>query len=225
MAMVNKIFMGLCIILLAGCATKSQFIYDHPDENTLASQQELIALVMPVNDLREDEKEIDQIFADDPLLEIQKIIKEEIASTGYFSEVILQQENQPVVNADIIFVPHLRKMQWMVPDYDDMIGKVYIISFLTGGIGGVAYGSTETDVIGDVELKLEIIEQSTNDVLHEKIHSGHHKQKMAKMNCDAPETKATVVGKSLKNAMVELSSDLNEVFADYLMINSEMVSE
>lgn len=225
MAKLNQIIFSIFIIILAGCSAKSQFIYDHPVESELAEHAQLVAVVMPVIDQREDGKEIDQIFADNPLQKIQKIIKEELIHSGYFSEVILLQEDQPTDDADISFVPQLSKMQWLVPDYDEMLGKTFIISILTGGIGGIAYGSGETDVIGEMHLKLEMIDIESKQVIHDKTYVGHFSQKMKKLNCDSPETKATVIGKSLKNAMKNMSSDLHDVFTDNFITGLEMKPE
>ena len=56
-----------------------------------------------------------------------------------------------------------------------------------------------------------MIEEATGQVLLERTYSGHYEQQMDKFKCDTPETKATMIGKSVKEAMNQLKIDLQKV--------------
>lgn len=197
-------------VLVGGCAAKSQFVYDHPAAYRGSIQGGMVAAMAPIADLREGSKEIDQIFADDPLDEIEVIIHEELISTGMFREVVASDKAGGSGYADLTVETSLLKMDWEVPDYDALTGKAFAISLLTGGIGGAIYGSTEVDVYGSTSLHARVTEAATSKVLLDKTYEFRYEERMTKFECDTPQTKAKMIGESLELAVDALMADLKE---------------
>lgn len=205
----------LCaVFFISGCATTSQFVYNHPTDFPEAKQENLVAAVVPIIDLRKGDKEIDKIYSDSPLVNIQKIIQEELRSTGLFKKVISISKADEENGADIMVEPSLAKLEWVVPNYDELVGKAFAVSVLTGGIGGAIYGSTDVDVYGNTSLHVKVMEISNGKVLLEKTYDGHCEEKMIKFKCDTPETKAKMIGTSLKQSIEAMKTDLKEAISE-----------
>lgn len=200
--------------LISGCAAKSPFVYDKPIDIPEPNQGVIVAVIAPLTDLREDDdKEIDKIYAKQPLEDIQEILLKELMSTGIFKEIIFSPTDDGNITADINIEPSLVEMRWEVPNYDDILNKAFLTSMLTGGIGGAIYGSTKTDVYGDTSLYIKIVQYPTEEIIIEKQYDGHCEEKVAKLSCDTPETKARMVGLSLEKALETLKVELTEKFS------------
>ena len=217
---VRRVFLLFCAaVLLGGCAAKSQFLYDLPQVSQDMPKGSVVALVSTVDDKRSGDKEIDRIYDCEPLENVQKIIVEEMKSTGIFKNVIgVPKGGQPeqIVSesdADILISPAVIKMDWEVPGYKEMLGKVFAVSILTGGIGGAIYGSTETEVLGETTVHVTLKNIKSGEVLLDKSYSGRYEEKMIRFRCDTPSTKARMVSKSLKAAIDFLKEDLWKVLS------------
>ncbi len=210
--MKKLIFAVFFLVFISGCATKSQFTYDPivAPETTGT----IVAVMTPVVDSRQDEKEIDKFYENDPAQEVQLILLKELMSTGLFKEVVAVENISDEPDAEFFIEPTMYKLEWMVPGHDAMVTKAFVTSMLTGGVGGVIYGSTKTDVFGETNLHLKITEAKTGNVLLEKNYTGKHQEKMAKISCDTPGTRTMMVGKSLKFAVEEIKNDLGELLGD-----------
>lgn len=196
-----------------GCATKTAFIYDHPDLAKAQTGTRLIA-VKPVADEREDAN-LDAIYENDVRIDIGKAIADELNSTGLFREVVLLdpqagEDDIRALSPDLVLTPALCQLLWEVPNYNDVVAKTFAISILTGGIGGAIYGSTGIDVKGHAQLEITLVD-ANGDTLLEKKYTGLEQREFIKLSCDTPETKATVAGKALKICLEELKADLAAV--------------
>ena len=208
----------LCVLLtlfVVGCATKSEFLYDHPNI-TENSPSGLVAACEKLQDKRQKPCKLDKIYYADPIEEIGKIIQQEIVSTGLFVQVIQLSEGDTKVSegglhgdADLLVSAKLREMNWIVPNYAAMLGKTFGVSVLTGGIGGLIYGSTETDVYGDAKISIKVVDLQFNRTLLDKDYVGHAEEKMKKLACDTPSAKARMVGEAIKGIMQQFKEDLS----------------
>ncbi len=117
--------------------------------------------------------------------------------------------------------PTLEEMKWEVPNYDRILATAFVTSLLTGGVGGVIYGSTKVDVYGDTTLKIKIIEQDTGKILIDKDYKAHIKERKAKLSCDTSTTKSEICGKSLKAAMELFKIDLAKIITNEPMKQAE----
>ncbi len=211
----RSIGMIFVLILVSGCAAKSNFIYTYPEANHKKSLTNMVAAVAQVKDLRQGEKKIDNVYVNDPLKDIQSIIKEELQSTGFFQKVFVISDENTDFKPNVIIEPSLSELKWEVPEYEEMLGKVFVVSFLTGGIGGLIYGSTGTDVYGSVDIHISLVESNNGKTLFENTYNGRYEENMPKLNCDTPETKSIVIGKALKQELKTLKVDLHEVVESY----------
>jgi hypothetical protein len=202
------------MLLLAGCSTK--FIYPTPEAKS-ADSKGLILAYKAVEDQRSDRK-IDEIYENkNPLGDIDKVIEEEIRSTGLFEKVVLIPGNQGddaaylrENNIGLLMTPSLKELKWQVPNYDAKMAGAFAVSILTGLVGGFIYGSIPTDVYGDTTMKVVLKDLNTGETLVEKDYTGHCSERKAMISCDSPKTKATAVGNSLKIIMDQFKGDLIE---------------
>lgn len=191
------IFFGFVALLFTGCATTIPFQYQHP-ESTQSGYTDMSIAYSYVNDQRA-EKDTDKIFESCPVEDLNKTIGEEIRSTGLFRKVISippdkMDDEKYLQNQDIDFVMNssLKEMKWEIPDYDKIQTTIFIVSFLTGGIGGVIYGSTDSDIYGDMKQRITLIEQNSGKILLDKEYTGHIEERKTKFKCDTLKTKAEI---------------------------------
>lgn len=202
------------ILLTCGCAAKSKFVYDQPLEHTGKGTGSIVAALGQISDKRTSEKEIDKNYDGEPLKDIHSMLENELLSTNLFERVVTVADAGAGVKADVIIDPSLTRLDWEVPDYNALKVKAFMAGLLTGVVGGVIYGSTDTDVYGDSGIQLRVTEQATGKVLLDKSYSGHHEETMIKFKCDIPETKVSMAGKSLRKAIEAIKSDLREVLGN-----------
>lgn len=209
------LFLIMTILLGTGCATKKPFTYEDSaaDINT-SPKTNLTVLVNTLTDKRENKK-IDEIYESDPILEIQSIMTKELVSTGLFGQVtsVPRSTDNQKTEADVLITPSLLKMNWHVPGYEAMQGNAFVVSALTGGLGGIIYGSTKTDVLGNTKLHVIVQNSETNETLLDQVYEGSYEEKLAKLSCDTPETKSRVVEKSLKLAIEKFKKDLTNIYS------------
>jgi hypothetical protein len=195
------------VVLTSACATPSEFIYPEISKSTLYNEEKLVCELEELKDKRTQQKEIDKIYKNPPVIEIQKILQKELINSGFFTEIHLATEI-PNDHAGYLIKPSLVRLEWEVPDYDNLVGTTFVVSLLTGGIGGLVYASTSTDVFGYVDLEIELYDLSTENLLTKKIYKGLIKQNMAKLSSDTPETKATIIGLAAQSAINQFKEDL-----------------
>lgn len=102
----------------------------------------------------------------------------------------------------------LVRLEWFVPGYKAMIKKAFAASFLTGGLGGLAYGSTSTRVEGHATVRLSVLCAGREVFARE--YAGRHEENTAKLKCDTMETRARVAGLALSDAIDKFLKDLDQ---------------
>lgn len=212
MKFIRNVVLFILIILASGCSTSSEFIYPENSKSTLYNGEKFFGELDELQDKRTQDKrtqdkEIDEIYKTPPVIEIQKILQDELINSGIFSEIHLALET-PKSQAGYLIKPSLIRLEWEVPGYGSMVGTTFGVSLLTGGIGGLIYGSTSTDVFGYVDLEIELYDLSSDKLLTKKLYKGLAKQNMAKLSSDSHETKATIIGLAVQSAINQFKEDL-----------------
>lgn len=203
---------ALAIILLVvfcGCgATKLPFTYTYSSRETPTG--DVVVALQGIRDNRTD-REIDKIYANSPSNELNTILKEEISGTGMIKSVAVKESSGSADDlrssgANFVVIPILKELRWEVPGYDTIKTLAFTTSFLTGGVGGMIYGSTSTDVYGIAELSIRVVDVNSADVL-DKAYTGRIEDRKAKLVCDTPGTKSEMVGRALKEAVDKFRAD------------------
>ena len=197
------------LVLLCGCgAAKLPFTYTYSSRETPAGN--VVVALQSIRDNRTD-REIDKIYANSPSNEVNTILKEEISGTGLVKSVVVKDSSGSADDlrssgANFLVIPVLKELKWEVPGYDTIKTLAFTTSFLTGGVGGMIYGSTSTDVYGIAELSIRIVDVNSTDVL-DKAYTARIEDRKAKLVCDTPGTKSEMVGRALKEAVDKFRAD------------------
>ena len=212
----------ILILFLSGCASTSTITlpYEYPKEKLSASAGSSIAIVYP-EDKRTPNEDIDKIWLDDPIKEIDKVVQEEIKSTGLFKEVL------PVNKAEIyksgarmVLYTSVMELKWDIPDQAESGGDTSVSFGLGGGSGGsggfgsILFGSGNgsTDLYGKAKIKVALVDQDTGQNLLDKEYYSRARKEMSRSNADKYGERAKVIGKALKDVMGQLKVDLKGLF-------------
>ena len=194
------VFVAL-VAFAGGCAANRQLIqlpYEMPAVGT-ANASAPTAEVVNVSDARED-RGVDGFLQDRPAEFVGKAVMAELESAGLFQAP--KANTQAAMHIDV----RLNDLSWAVPNHDSMMKTAFWTSFLTGGLGGLAYGSTDTPVFGRASLNLRITERATGKVYFDDKIEVVHQEKMAKLKCDTPKTQAHMIAAALADAMAKMKT-------------------
>jgi len=198
----------LLVATLSGCATQREFkgiaMYHEPITHLERDSHNTTVAFSDFSDSRSG-REIDQIFEKPPIDSLKEILMTEMDESG----MLLKGSNS---DASYTINGELKKLSWEVPGHEGKVKAAFTVSLLTGGLGGLAYGSTKTPVYGEIELKLSVTRNDGSTLL-EKTYSGKSEEKMALLKSDTPNTMSMVVGKSLNIVIKEFIEDLDEALA------------
>lgn len=191
------------VALLSGCATAPRTIALQPKATAFSATHQITVSTVRVeiSDERGD-RALDQILSKRASDEAREAIRGALAA----SKLAIVE---PGAAQDLEIRGTLVKLEWFVPGYQAMLKKVFATSFLTGGLGGLAYGSTSTPVEGHASLKIAVL-RGGREVLNRE-YVGMHQETIAKLKCDTMETKARVAGSALSDAVDKLLADLDAV--------------
>lgn len=226
----RSILIGLLgiIFITGGCApTKVPFYYEHPAP-TDGSEYGTSLYIVPINDVRVGLTDIDEVFTEPPCQCLNRILFQEMESTGLFASVepmtvqtgemrALTSEESPVLR-ELMMTVELRDLEWHVPDYDTIqsVANTSASFGLIGGVVALTYLSTDTDAFGRTVVAVEVQDASTGDVLLSNEYVGRAKEVVTKGECDVYETKSRLVGKSAADAIRQLKADLEEIVPSLL---------
>lgn len=163
---------------------------------------------------RRTDKEIDEVLDGASLAAVDRALQAEVAGSGVAQQVVVlpgasrgSDLDAQQKGAAVVVEPVLEEMVWEVPDYKQKVATTFVVSLLTGGIGGLTYGSTSTDVYGRTKLTVTFIDVATGRKLT-KTYEVKSQEQMAKLFSDEAETKSKLVGASLTSAMQQFRTDL-----------------
>jgi hypothetical protein len=189
-------------------------IYDCPSVVKPAITELRIAITYP-KDEREPNQKVDKMWSKNPIEDIGKVIQDEIRSTGLFRETVLRNKGQDekigLSDIQMVLRTSLKELAWEIPNPKEQENKMLVISILTGGIGGLAYGSGSTEIYGKAKLKVVLEDRETKRILLDKEYFSRAEERMARFKTDSAEERARIIGKAFKQLMDELKVDLERV--------------
>jgi hypothetical protein len=137
---------------------------------------------------------------------VEEVVLKEMEGAGIFHEVVRKSNSDPEV---YILKPTLTELRWEVPSYDRKVGTAMGLSIATGGIGGLIYGSTGTEVLGHSSMRF-ILLRGEKQVLN-KEYKATATEKKSKLSCDTPDTYREMAAKALQQIMQEFKEDLQKI--------------
>lgn len=194
------------LAFFSGCAGGPKvvpFPYAMPMAAAAAPQQPAAAIQTVVD--RRADRSLDPFLAEPPVELVKQAVAAEFASAALFSHVATEP-----APARIGIAVELLDLSWAVPNHDRMMKTAFWTSFLTGGIGGLAYGSTETPVLGHASIHFKVSDQTTGRALFDDTVEAVHQEKMAKLKCDTLETRANIMAAALKDALTKAATAIGK---------------
>jgi ribulose kinase len=91
------------------------------------------------------------------------------------------------------------------------VGTAFAVSLLTGGIGGIAYGASGTDVFGFAAVRVKLIDVRQGRVVLEREYEASAKDNRSKFNCDTPATYREMAAGAFKQVIEDLKEDLRKI--------------
>lgn len=209
-----KLFSLLLLVstLVVGCATRQPFVYSYPTPAAHKADSPSLA-VGPVIDQRGQSNELDKILYIPRGLD--EIVAREVESTGSFAHAASLTNGMARANEDFLLNVKLNKLEWEIPNHAQMVGIVFTLSLFTGGIGGIIYGCTSTEILGHAQIDFKLSKPSTGNVLLERQYTGEVKETVTKLSCDTPGTGRVLAGKAVKQIMEQFKGDLNNLALDH----------
>jgi hypothetical protein len=204
-----RVFVPAILILLmvtSGCISPKPLPYQFAAPNPVPSQAPEPALA-PAKNARPTKDTMDKVL-ELPAC-IDAVMVKELEGSGVFKKVTLTTNG--VASAEYLLEPSLLELRWEVPDYGRKVGTTFAISFLTGGIGGLGYAATGTDVFGHATLRAKLTDSRSKAVMLEREYHATAKDNRAKLNCDTPNTYREMAASALKQIMEQLKDDLRKL--------------
>jgi hypothetical protein len=195
------LFFALGLALLSGCASGPRTTALQTRLTTISAAHPRPAkeVKVAVIDKRTD-RTLDVIMAKEAAVEVADAIRAGLRDSKLFNLGDATAATWEINGA-------LVRLDWFVPAYQAMLKKVFATSLLTGGIGGVAYGSTSTPVLGHATVKITVLRSGSE--LFSREYAGLHEESLAKLRCDTLETKSRVAGLAVADAVDKFLKDVD----------------
>ncbi|MBC8096103.1 MAG: hypothetical protein H7Y43_09845 [Akkermansiaceae bacterium] len=139
---------------------------------------------------------------------IDPVIVTELGGSGMFSTVGLQTEALP--GTAYVLRTTLADLRWEVPHYDRLVMNTFLFSLCTGGIGGLIYGSTDTEVLGHTAVHFTLSDPQ-GVLLLDRDYTGITAIRKTKLSCDTPVTRREVAAGAFKSAFDKFKDDLRQL--------------
>ncbi|MBI5382197.1 MAG: hypothetical protein HZA31_09890 [Opitutae bacterium] len=202
--LIGIIVIAAGIMLFSGCATaprKTAYPYEYPSIAATKPDAPTAALV-DFTDKREDRSQ-DAIFSETPVTLLSKALNAELLAGGVFSKIEIG--SQSAGGTRWLIEGELQDLSWAVPNHGAIVKTAFWTSFLTGGIGGLAYGATETPVFGRAKLLIRVVDRTSGKALVSEVLESVYEERMAKLKCDTPNTRGRVMTMALKQVLLKVT--------------------
>lgn len=193
----------------SGCA-RQRFSYVVPPPGPSNPAGKVVEVLAPTDG--RTNRQIDRVLVTNYLSEVPGLLAADLSSTGQFKSVSPQGSN--AAPAELLVKTELQRLDWEVPAYNTILGMTFVTSVFTGGIGGLIYLSTSTDVNAVAVVRFELSEVNGGKVVASQAVTGRHTERMAKMSCDTHETKARVVALAFQDAVAQWKAELARALAE-----------
>ena len=187
------------VLVGSGCISQKPLPYAAIPKNLTPNGPALT--IVPVEDRRGAQSDLDKVAKIPECVE--EVLASEMEGLGMFQSVARGSASS---ESTYTMAVGLDRLEWEIPNHDRMVGTAMGISFLTGGIGGLIYGSTDAEVLGHASLTMQL--RSGAAVILDKNYSGTAKETEAKMNSDTPGTGREIAAKALAKVIADLKADL-----------------
>ena len=199
---IHPLTLGCLIVVLPGCVSRMPIPYDY--SATQPPRAHAPALTVHTIDLRTAKSDLDKVIhIPDGVTEV---LTNELSRLGLFTQVRHDGVNH---SGNYHLRCELNDLRWEVPNYDKMLGTSLLVSVATGGIGGLAYGSTPTDILGHARVRF-ILKKGNEEFLN-KEYIGTASERKAKLKSDTPKTYREMAAKALKSVLSQFTSDLTQL--------------
>jgi hypothetical protein len=197
---------AVAILLTCGCVSPKPLPYQFSQPLPPPADAPELA-VAPAKSVRSVEDNMDKVLKIPECLDA--VLVKELEGAGIFKKVTLNSEG---IAADrYLLEPSLIDLRWEVPDYKRKVSTAFTLSLLTGGIGGVGYGVTGTDVFGHATLRVKLTDTQQKRVILERDYQATAKDNRSKFSCDTPATYREMAAGALKEVIEELKKDLRNL--------------
>lgn len=196
-----------------GCASQKPLPFPHSTPRAAVSTGPVLAL-SPTQDQRATKDNMDKVLALPSC--IDPVLLKELGEAGFFREVEVKKSTTSDGGgggSDYSVQGTLTELAWEVPNYEKKVGTAAAVSFLTGGVGGVIYGSTGTDVNGRAKVHFKVSRKGLSDPVLDKDYSGSVTERKAKFSCDTPSTYREIAAKALRKVIDQFKADLESLLS------------
>lgn len=192
--------------LTSGCVTRKPLPYQFSQPLPPITHGPELAIA-PTKNSRVAKDNMDKVLYVPGCLD--GVLLKELEGAGIFKSVTL---NTNGIAADqYLLEPSLVDLRWEVPNYNSKLATAFTVSLLTGGIGGLAYGSTGTEVLGHATVHVKLTDVRQKQIILERDYQASSKDKRSKFNCDTPTTYREMAAAALKEVIDELKNDLRKL--------------
>ena len=198
----------LLALTVSGCVTKQPLPFEYSAARPAQAGGSHLTLA-PMKDGRTAKNTMDKVL-DVPAC-IDTALERELNNSGLFQQVELKSD--PKQSGGLLLQTSLNELAWEVPNYKSIVGTAFTVSLLTGGIGGMAYGSTETDVYGHAKVRFILSQEGSPEILLDREYSANSKARKAKLNCDTPATYREMAAKALRDVYNQFKADLDKILS------------
>lgn len=140
---------------------------------------------------------------------LDPVLVKELEGSGLFSHVELKTNGLP--ETGWMLQCRIEELRWEVPGYNGMVGTMFVVSILTGGVGGVIYGCTDADVLGHAQAQFNLTSVPGNQELLNRDYAATNKETKIKLVCDTPTAYREAAAKSFKKVMDQFESDVKQL--------------
>jgi hypothetical protein len=158
------------------------------------------AEIVTVTDTRVD-RSLDMFLSERPDDFLRRAVAAELEAGGAFAHVTPKAATPSAAAVGIDL--ELKDLSWAVPNHEGIVKTAFWTSFLTGGLGGLAYGSTDTLVFGRAVIALKVTERAGGQVIFNETVDAMQEEKIAKLKCDTLETRSRVMAVALKKVLTK----------------------
>jgi hypothetical protein len=197
---------AVVLLLTSGCVSTKPLPYHFAQPVPPPSNGPELA-VAPTKNARPAKDNMDKVLQLPDCLD--NVLVKELEGAGVFGQVHLSTNG--IAADQYLLEPSLVDLRWEVPDYDRKVATVFAVSLLTGGIGGIGYGATGTDVLGHAKLHVKLTDMQKRQVVLEREYQATAKDNRSKLNCDTPSTYREMAASALKQIIEDLKQDLRNL--------------
>jgi hypothetical protein len=198
---------ALVVVLLGcGCVSQKPLPFAHGTPLPAPAGGPSLA-VIPTQNLRSTKDNEDKVLQIPECMD--PVTVKELQGIGVFSAVELCTNSTP--ENGYTLHTQLKELRWEVPNHDTIVTTAFVVSLFTGGIGGVIYGSTGTDVFGYANVHFRLENAQTSQPLLDRDFTATEKRRTTKLVCDTPDTLREVSAGALRTIFNQLEAELKEL--------------